>query len=76
VLVDGGFRTGEDVLKGLALGASGVLIGRPFIIYAVGGGQTGITKYYTKLNEGLKKSMLFTGVKQIKDINKDIIYKL
>lgn len=42
ILVDGGFRTGLDVFKALALGADGVLIGRPLALAAVGGGKEGV----------------------------------
>jgi 4-hydroxymandelate oxidase len=42
ILVDGGLRTGYDVLKMLALGADGVLIGRDIIRAAVGGGKEGV----------------------------------
>jgi 4-hydroxymandelate oxidase len=42
ILVDGGIRTGYDVLKMLALGADGVLIGRDIIRAAVGGGKEGV----------------------------------
>jgi hypothetical protein len=41
VWIDGGVRRGTDVLKAICLGASGVLLGRPFL-YAVGYGQEGV----------------------------------
>jgi isopentenyl diphosphate isomerase/L-lactate dehydrogenase-like FMN-dependent dehydrogenase len=76
VLVDGGFRTGEDILKALAFGASGVLIGRPVIVYAVGGGIKGVEFYLNNLKSNLEKSMLLTGVSEISEISEKIIANL
>lgn len=44
IFVDGGVRTGNDVLKALCLGADAVGLGRPFIYAAAGWGQTGVEK--------------------------------
>nr|HPG31850.1 alpha-hydroxy-acid oxidizing protein [bacterium] len=75
VLIDGGFRTGEDILKALALGASGVLIARPVIIYAVGGGETGVKIYLEEIKKQLEKAMLLTGCRDIASISENVIYK-
>ena len=45
VLVDGGIRSGLDVFKALALGARGVLIGRPFVTAVYGGGAEVVELY-------------------------------
>ena len=42
ILVDGGIRTGVDVLKALALGADGVLLARPYVTAVYGGGAEGV----------------------------------
>ena len=42
IFVDGGVRSGVDVLKMLALGAEAVLVGRPMAVAAVGGGKEGV----------------------------------
>ena len=42
IFIDGGIRTGEDVLKVLALGADAVLVGRPISVAAIGGGAEGV----------------------------------
>ena len=49
VLIDGGIRNGLDILKALALGAKGVLIGRPFVTAVYGGGSEGVAVYIKKL---------------------------
>ncbi|GAA0114533.1 alpha-hydroxy-acid oxidizing protein [Clostridium senegalense] len=75
ILVDGGVRTGVDVLKMLALGADGVLIGRPFVTASFGGGNEGVTCYVNQLKGELKSAMVLTGCKNIESINESIIYE-
>ncbi|MCK5543193.1 MAG: alpha-hydroxy-acid oxidizing protein [Desulfobacterales bacterium] len=75
ILVDGGVRSGGDVLKLLALGANGVMIGRPFSIAAVGGLQQGVEKYIDKIKEELEQSMVMTGTPSLSKINKSILRK-
>ncbi len=74
ILVDGGIRTGYDVLKMLALGADGVLIGRDVIRAAVGGGIDGVYRIMDHFQKTLKKAMKMTACKTIQEISSDIIY--
>ncbi|SKA88945.1 FMN-dependent dehydrogenase, includes L-lactate dehydrogenase and type II isopentenyl diphosphate isomerase [Caloramator quimbayensis] len=74
ILADGGVRTGIDVLKMLALGADGVLIGRPFVTASFGGGAEGVKTYIDKIANELKVAMILTGCKDIKSISKKILY--
>jgi isopentenyl diphosphate isomerase/L-lactate dehydrogenase-like FMN-dependent dehydrogenase len=74
VLVDGGIRTGYDVLKMLALGADGVLVGRDLVRAAVGGGIEGVKIYMEYLQKTLAKAMLMTGCPDLASINEDILY--
>ncbi|HEY8464993.1 MAG TPA: alpha-hydroxy-acid oxidizing protein, partial [Bacillota bacterium] len=73
VLVDGGVRTGADVLKLLALGAKAVLVGRPLLIAAVGGGAAGVSLMLKGLQEDLKQAMLLTGCGSVADITADVL---
>lgn len=75
ILADGGVRTGVDVLKLLALGADGVLIGRPFVTATFGGGSEGVKEYVNGLKGELKSAMVLTGCNSIEDIDERIIYK-
>ncbi|NHJ39891.1 MAG: alpha-hydroxy-acid oxidizing protein [Asgard group archaeon] len=75
VLMDGGIRNGYDVLKILALGADGVLMGRDVIRAAVGGGAAGVTRLMNYVQSTLKKAMKITGCKSIKEISKNILHK-
>lgn len=73
VLVDGGVRSGTDVLKMLGLGAKGVLIGRPFT-QAAAGGREGVAFLMQKIAAELKVAMIMTGTSDIKSIDQSIIY--
>ncbi|MFW9922311.1 MAG: alpha-hydroxy-acid oxidizing protein [Candidatus Thorarchaeota archaeon] len=74
ILADGGIRTGYDVLKMLALGAGGVLIGRDVVRAAVGGGIDGVQRLMDHYQKTLKKAMNMTYCKSIKEITNEIIY--
>ena len=71
----GGVRTGFDVLKMLALGASGVLIGRDIIRAALGGGPYGVRNHLNYLISDLRRGMLLTSCNNINEIGDHIIEK-
>lgn len=73
IFVDGGVRTGGDVLKMLALGADCVMIGRPFSIAAVGGLQDGVEKYIDTLTTELKQAMVMTGTSSTENVDRNIL---
>ncbi|MDQ9009652.1 alpha-hydroxy acid oxidase [Acinetobacter gerneri] len=73
VYIDSGIRTGQDVLKAIALGAKGTLIGRAFI-YGLGAyGEQGVTKVLEILKKELDLSMAFCGKVNIQQIDKSIL---
>ena len=74
ILVDGGIRSGVDVLKCLALGADGVLIGRPFVTAAFANGKEGVKEYVDSLQSELKSAMILTGCNTISEIDEKVIY--
>ena len=74
ILADGGIRNGVDVLKMLALGADGVLIGRPFVTVSFGGQAAGVKMYIETIKSELKSAMVLTGCNVIEDISDRIIY--
>ncbi|OIQ51080.1 L-lactate dehydrogenase [cytochrome] [Pseudodesulfovibrio hydrargyri] len=74
ILVDGGIRTGADVLKMLALGADGVLIGRPVAVAAVGGLQEGVEQYLATIKAQLSGAMVLTGCKDIASIDSNVLF--
>jgi len=74
ILADGGVRTGVDVLKLIALGADGVLIGRPFVTASFGGGSEGVELYVNKIISELEATMRLTGCATIADIDERVIF--
>lgn len=74
VLVDGGIRTGMDVFKALALGADGVLIGRPFVNMVYGGGAEGVQVYVDKLKAELSDTMAMCGAHSLDEIDRSMLY--
>ena len=68
VLVDGGIRSGVDVFKALALGARGVLVGRPWVWALAGGGQAGVQQLIASWQRELAVTMSLTGVTRVADI--------
>ena len=73
ILIDGGFRTGLDVFKALALGADGVLIGRPFAYAVFGGGAEGAALYLRKVRAELEEAMLMAGAATIPEIGVSMV---
>jgi isopentenyl diphosphate isomerase/L-lactate dehydrogenase-like FMN-dependent dehydrogenase/biotin carboxylase len=69
ILIDGGIRTGSDVLKCLALGADAVLVGRPIAVGAVGCGIFGVEYILNHIASELKRVMILTGSPDITSIN-------
>ncbi|KGK85113.1 (S)-2-hydroxy-acid oxidase [Desulfosporosinus sp. HMP52] len=74
VIVDGGVRTGVDVLKMLALGADAVMIGRPLIIAGYGGGAEGVALVLRRMTNELKQAMVLTGCQTLDDIGIDVLF--
>ena len=73
VHMDGGVRSGQDVLRARALGARGVYIGRPFL-YGLGAmGEAGVTKCLEIIHKELDISMAFCGHTQIDTVDKSIL---
>ena len=73
ILVDGGIRSGMDAFKALALGAHGVLIGRPFVPALYGGGAEGVALYVRRLKAELVDTMAMCGVHTVAEIDRSCI---
>lgn len=73
VLADGGIRSGLDVVRMLALGAKGVLLGRAWA-YALGArGQAGVEHMLQLIEAEMRVAMSLTGVTRISEITREII---
>lgn len=73
VLVDGGVRTGLDVVRMLALGARGVLLGRAYIYALAAQGEAGITRLLELIAQGMKVSMALSGAKCINELDRSLL---
>jgi L-lactate dehydrogenase (cytochrome) len=73
VMFDSGIRSGQDVLRAVALGAGSVLIGRAYLYGLGAGGQAGVTKAIEILRKELDVSMALTGITSIAAAGPSII---
>jgi isopentenyl diphosphate isomerase/L-lactate dehydrogenase-like FMN-dependent dehydrogenase len=73
VMMDGGIRTGVDVLKALALGAKIVLICRPVVVAAHGDAQVGVSKYFAQIRDELTQAMRLTGCANLDAITRRVV---
>ncbi|KAI4343084.1 hypothetical protein MLD38_027627 [Melastoma candidum] len=73
VFLDGGVRRGTDVFKALALGASGIFIGRPVVFSLAVEGETGIRRALQMLRDEFELTMALSGCRSLKEITRDHI---
>ena len=71
--LDSGIRSGQDVLKAVAMGAKGTFIGRAYI-YGLGAmGEAGVTRALEVIHRELDLSMAFCGHRDINNVTRDIL---
>jgi 4-hydroxymandelate oxidase len=75
VLLDGGIRRGSDVFKAIALGASAVLIGRPYIHALVTAGALGVAHVLRTLREELEVTMALSGCSTLAAIDETSLFQ-
>lgn len=73
VWMDGGIRSGQDVLKAWALGARGTMIGRAFLHGLGAMGEAGVTKCLEIIYKELDITMAFTGHRDIQNVGREIL---
>jgi L-lactate dehydrogenase (cytochrome) len=73
ILADSGIRTGLDVVRMLALGAKGVLLGRAYIYALATHGEAGVTNLLGLIEKEMRTAMALTGVKTIAEINRNLL---
>ncbi|KDO50495.1 hypothetical protein CISIN_1g017492mg [Citrus sinensis] len=73
VFLDGGVRRGTDVFKALALGASGIFIGRPVVYSLAAEGEKGVRRVLEMLREEFELAMALSGCRSLKEITRDHI---
>ncbi|KAL5008545.1 hypothetical protein ScPMuIL_014126 [Solemya velum] len=75
VYMDGGLRTGVDVLKALALGARAVFVGRPAMWSLAYNGQSGVRRMLQIFRDELKIAMMLAGVDSVKHLPENLVVK-
>ena len=73
VLADSGVRSGLDVVRMLALGAEGVLLGRAWVYALAARGEAGVDLLLTLIEREMRVAMALTGVRRIADIDHNIL---
>ncbi len=73
VLFDGGVRTGQDVLKALALGAKGCLMGKAFLYALAARGEAGVSLALDTIRKELAVSLALTGANDVRKVTRDIL---
>ena len=73
VLVDGGFRRGSDVLKAIALGAHGVMIGRAALYGLAAGGEAGVGHALALLRTEMERGMTLLGCRSLAELGRHLI---
>jgi len=75
ILADSGIRSGLDVLRMLALGADGVLLGRAWLFALAAQGEAGIDLLLTLIEREMRVAMALTGVRGLAEIDRSILVR-
>jgi 4-hydroxymandelate oxidase len=74
VIVDGGIRRGTDVAKALSMGASAIMIGRPYIWGLSTHGAAGVQRVVEILHTELRMAMALLGVRNLAELTRDLLW--
>lgn len=75
ILFDGGVQSGQDVLKALALGARGCLIGKAFLYGLAAQGEEGVTRTLEIIRRELDVSMALTGIRDVAGVTPAVLHR-
>lgn len=73
LLVDGGIRTGQDLVRALALGAKAVLVGRPWVLALGAGGEAALTRYLTLMKQDMRTALGLSGAINARDVGRGVL---
>lgn len=73
MLFDGGVRSGQDVMRALALGARACLVGRAYVYGLDAGGEAGVAKAIEILRKELSVTMALTGTRSVEEIDQRVL---
>jgi isopentenyl diphosphate isomerase/L-lactate dehydrogenase-like FMN-dependent dehydrogenase len=71
VIVDGGFRRGADILKAIAMGASGVMVGRATLFGLAAGGEAGVARALEIFREEIGRALALIGATRLSDLTRE-----
>ena len=75
LIFDSGIRSGEGIVKALALGADFVMLGRP-MLYAIGArGEAGLSTLFTNLSEEISLTLAQTGLRRVEDVDVNVLFQ-
>jgi L-lactate dehydrogenase (cytochrome) len=73
VIIDGGVRRGSDIVKACALGATAVMVGRPYLYALAAGGERGVDWVIDHLLSGMRRSMALCGRRSVAELGSDLL---
>jgi lactate 2-monooxygenase len=76
VLLDSGIRSGADIFKALALGATAICLGRPYVYGLAAGGETGVREVLRNFKADFELTMRLSGCRSISEISRDSLKKI
>ena len=73
VMMDGGVHTGQDVVKALALGARGVMVGRAWVYALAAAGTAGVTHILAQIKREIEVTLALTGLTSVRAVSDEIL---
>ena len=73
VIFDSGVRRGTHIAKALALGATGVALGRAYLFGLAAGGEAGVSRTLDILEEELRRTMALMGCASVDDLSREFV---
>ena len=73
LLVDGGIRRGQDLVRALALGARAALSGRPWVMAMAAGGEAALTRYLALMKQDMRTALGLSGAINAKDVGRGVL---
>jgi L-lactate dehydrogenase (cytochrome) len=73
LLVDGGIRSGQDLVKVLALGAKAAMIGRPWVYAVAAAGEAGLARMLNLFKADMVTALGLTAVPSARDVTRDVL---
>jgi L-lactate dehydrogenase (cytochrome) len=75
ILVDGGIRSGQDVVRSLALGAKAALIGRPWVFALGAGGAPALSRMLALMKQDIRTALGLTGLPKASEVTEKILLR-